>query len=165
MILIGNLVVVVGAGVLLGCISNSSKLNHLTSLELVPHSRRIKWVFGLAGGAGWTGQNFYNFPRSNHLFLLSPIHSGATWVVRKPEDFIINIILPLTAHTVTQWSMVLVSQPLVTFNGETKSGRSVVIHHAGQICHSQALLAWSGHYYYSHISPLSFTIYYRYLDQ
>ena len=49
MILIGNLVVVVvvvvvvvAVGVLHGCILNSSKLNHLTSLELVPHSRRIK---------------------------------------------------------------------------------------------------------------------------
>ena len=46
MILIGNLVVVVVVvvvvGVLLGCILDSSKLNHLTSLELVPHSRRIK---------------------------------------------------------------------------------------------------------------------------
>ena len=48
----------------------------VASLELAPHSQRAKWV--------GTGQNFYNFPRSNHLFLLSPIHC---WVVRKPEDF------------------------------------------------------------------------------
>ena len=105
---------------------------------------------------GWAGQNFYNFPRSNHLFLLSPIHSGGD--LGCPEAGRVHYQYYIAPHTVINGFGQSASDDFQWRNQEWE------INNPSCWTGDRSVTAWHwelprregrAHYYYSNISRLS----------